>query len=67
MNADKLVLDGNIKIKNADEGLIVYDDNNKARVLIQNKKIPTVANLDTPTYKVYTVSTFGNLITTDAV
>ena len=67
LNADKLVLEGDIKIKNADEGLIVYDDNNKARVLIQNKKIPTIANLDTPSYNVYTISTFSSLADTDKI
>lgn len=65
LNADKLVLDGDIKIKNADEGLIVYDTDNKARVLIQNKKIPTISNLDTPTYKIYTISTFGSMFGND--
>jgi hypothetical protein len=50
LNADKTVFNGNINIRNSDEGLVVFDDKGNASVIIQNKKIPTLSNLDNSTH-----------------
>ena len=50
LNADKTVFNGNINIRNSDEGLVVFDDKGNASVIIQNKKIPSLSNLDNSTH-----------------
>lgn len=50
LNADKTVFNGNINIRNSDEGVVVFDDKGNASVIIQNKKIPSLSNLDNSTH-----------------
>jgi hypothetical protein len=57
LNADKTVFNGNINVRNSDEGLVVFDDKGNASVIIQNKQIPSLSNLDN--------STHDYIITTD--
>ena len=59
LNADKTVFNGNINMRNADEGLVVYDNEGNASVVIQNKKIPQVSNLDQPAYNYISTATFN--------
>ena len=50
LNADKTVFNGNINIRNSDEGVVVFDDKGNASVIVQNKKIPSLSNLDNSTH-----------------
>lgn len=47
LNADKTTINGNLNIRNTDEGLVIYDTDGNAKVMALNKKIPTIDNLDT--------------------
>ena len=47
LNADKTTINGNLSIRNADEGVVLYDTDGNAKVMLLNKKIPTIDNLDT--------------------
>lgn len=47
LNADKTTINGNLNIRNADEGMVLYDQAGNAKVMVLNKKIPTINNLDT--------------------
>ncbi len=58
LNADKTIFNGNINIRNADEGLVVYNDSGDASVIIQNKKIPSLDNLDQTSYLNFIESNF---------
>ena len=46
LNADRTTINGNLSIRNSDEGLVVYNDDGNPSVIIQNKKIPTISNLN---------------------
>ena len=46
LNADRTTINGNLNIRNSDEGLVVYNDNGNASVIIQNKQIPSISNLN---------------------
>ncbi len=48
LNANKTTINGNLNIRNSDDGLIIFNDDGNASVIIQNKQIPSIANLDQP-------------------
>jgi len=46
LNADRTTINGNLSIRNSNEGLVVYNNNGLASVIIQNKQIPSISNLN---------------------
>jgi hypothetical protein len=58
LNADKTVFNGNINMRNSDEGLVVFDNKGNASVIIQNKQIPSLSNLDNSTHDYISTSEF---------
>ena len=56
LNADRTTINGNLSIRNSNEGLVVYNNSNNPSVIIQNKQIPSLSNLNqsVSSYKVCT-------------
>ena len=46
LNANRTTVNGNLSIRNSNEGLVVYNGNGLASVIIQNKQIPSISNLN---------------------
>lgn len=61
LNADKTIFNGNINMRNPEEGIVVYDDLGNATILVQNKKIPTLSNLDQPSYTYFVNEQFSTI------
>lgn len=55
LNAENTVINGNLNITNANEGLVVYDDKGNPTVKIQKSEIPNVENLHKPTSFMYNI------------
>ena len=63
LNANKTVFNGNINMRNSDEGLVVFDNKGNPSVIIQNKQIPTLANLNNSTHDYITTAEFTKTAT----
>ena len=46
LNADRTTINGNLSIRNSNEGLVIYNNSGNASVIIQNKQIPSISNLN---------------------
>lgn len=58
LNANKTIFNGNINMRNSDEGLVVFDDKGNPSVIIQNKQIPTLSNLNNSTHDYTSIADF---------
>ena len=63
LNANKTVFNGNINMRNSDEGLVVFDTKGNPSVIIQNKQIPTLSNLNNSTHDYITTGDFTKTAT----
>ena len=65
LNADKTTINGNLNIRNTDEGLVIYDSDGNAKVMVVNKQIPTLDNLDTSQSQMQCIYDFVKTATGD--
>ncbi len=63
LNANKTVFNGNINMRNSDEGLVVFDNKGNPSVIIQNKQIPTLSNLNNSTHDYISTGDFTKTAT----
>ena len=59
LNADNTHINGNLKIHNADEGLVVYDQNNIQKIAIQNNTLGNFSNYSFGTQSNHTFTLTG--------
>lgn len=59
LNADNTHINGNLKIHNADEGLVVYDQNNIQKIAIQNNALGNFSNYSFGTQSNHTFTLTG--------